>query len=170
MQTHRISRRARIAWLIATFGLSTLLVATTFVGDDSWFPAAPFRMFSYTVAPDGQIEIYRVEGVNANGTRMLLGEQKTGLRWADIMGQADAMADDPSLVQNIADSYDAKHPHHAKMVAVELIFAVYDLEGGSLSGKCEDKVIASWYAAGTEKPAPSDGSLSPSSCSQGDFV
>ncbi|MGH8795138.1 MAG: hypothetical protein ACRDXX_21170 [Stackebrandtia sp.] len=167
MEVQKLSPLLRALCITATVVVTVAFAAGTVSADDNWFPFAPMRQFSHGVDADGEIEVYRVEGVNAHDSRFLLSQGKTGMRWAEIEGQKDEMAEDPMLAKDIAEAYEERNPHKPEVIAVELIFAVYDLEDGSLTGECKETVVASWYHDEYPKPAVSTGELSPRSCSQG---
>lgn len=161
----KLSPAGLVATVSVTIMCTLLMIVTTAAGNDSWFPFAPMRMFATAADPNGFIEILRVEAVNENGQRMLLSQENSGVRWAEVDGQKDAMAEDPELVKQLADAYAHHGPQKPKLIAVEVIVSNYYLEDGSLTGECDTIVAASWYAG--EKPPPTDGSLSPTSCERG---
>lgn len=161
----KMSSGGKIAGITVTLLCALLMFATTAVGNDSWFPFAPMRMFATAANPNGIIEILRVEAVNENGQRMLLSQQNSGIRWAEVDGQRDAMAEDPELVKTLADAYAHHGPKKPALIAVEILVSNYYLENGSLTGRCETVLAASWYVG--EPPPPTDGSLSPTSCERG---
>lgn len=160
-----MSMGGKIAGIAVTAICTLLMLTTTAVGNDSWFPFAPMRMFATAADPNGIIEILRVEAVNENGQRMLLTQQNSGIRWAEVDGQKDQMAEDPELVKTLADAYHHHGPYKSRLVAVEVLVSNYYLEGGELTGRCETVLAASWYE--DEPPPPTDGSLSPTSCERG---
>ncbi len=161
----RMSMGGKIAGIAVTVVCTVLMLATTAVGNDSWFPFAPMRMFATAANPNGIVEILRVEAVNDKGQRMLLTQQNSGVRWAEVDGQKDDMAEDPELVKTLADAYHHHGPHKAPLIAVEVLVSNYHLKDGQLTGECETILAASWYAG--EPPPPTDGSLSPTSCERG---
>lgn len=169
MKPALLSPARRVACIAASVAVVAAFAGGTISHDDNWFPFAPFRMFSTATNPDGQVNVYRVEGVNAEGERLTLDPDVIGMRWAEIEGQKEQMAADPLLARNVADAYDQRNPSRPQIVAVELIFAYYDLENGSATGECEEDVVASWYHEDYPTPQPSDGSLSDLSCSGGVF-
>ncbi|GAA4922541.1 hypothetical protein LX16_5012 [Stackebrandtia albiflava] len=161
----RMRLGARVTALAVTTVCALVMFATTAWGNDSWFPFAPMRMFATAADPNGVIEILRVEAVNENGQRMLLSQENSGIRWAEVDGQRDKMAEDPMLVKTLADAYHHHGPHKPKLIAVEILVSNYQLEDGSLTGECDTVLAASWYE--DEVPPPTDGSLSPLSCERG---
>lgn len=160
-----MSSGGRVAAVTATVITCALFITTTFVGNDSWFPAAPFRMFATAAPSDGEIEILRVEAVTATGDRFLLTQDNSGVRPAEVEGHADAMARDPELVRRLGDGFVARHPHGPEPVAIEIIYTKLEVEDGSLTGQCREVVQAGWYSDGPVPP--SDGSRSTTSCSRG---
>lgn len=160
-----MGRIGRTACVAATLGVCLLLVVASLVGNDSWFPAAPFRMFARASTTDGNIKILRVEAVDANMERFLLTQDNSGIRWAEVEGHARRMRSDPNLVRKLGDSYAAPAGETTHLLAIEVIYTLLEVKNGSLTGQCREVVEAAWYLDGPVPP--SDGSASPSSCARG---
>lgn len=79
-----------------------LLLLGTFVGVDDGFPFGPMRQYSTRADPDGQARSTRVEAVDTTGRVLVVPDTATGLRRAEIEGQADRFRTDPSLLAQVS--------------------------------------------------------------------
>jgi hypothetical protein len=134
-------RRARVAVTVITFGL---LLAGTAVGQDDAFPFGPFRMYATRDAPDGVVVSTRVEAVDARGRVLVVPDTATGLRRAEIEGQAGRFRRDPELLGALSRAHDRLHPTEASYDVVRVVERRYRLRGSRPTGEHTDRVVAQW--------------------------
>ncbi|MEV1142557.1 hypothetical protein [Micromonospora sp. NPDC049799] len=134
-------RAARIA--VTALGLALLLAGSAW-GTDDHFPFGPFRMYSTSNPPDSPAPDTRVEGVDTTGAVVDLGEQATGVRRAEIEGQQDRYAADPSLLAAVADAYAERHAGAADLVEVRIVIRWHGIHGGRPTGRWTDETVVAW--------------------------
>lgn len=134
-------RRVRTAGTVLVFGL---LLAGTLVGQDDDFPFGPFRMYSTRDNPDGVVRSARVEAVDATGRVLVVPDRATGLRRAEVEGQADRFAADPSLLGELSRAHDRLHPDEPAYDTVRVVVAETLLRDSRPVGAPTDTVVATW--------------------------
>ena len=135
------ARRARLA---ATLVVAGLLLAGTVVGQDDDFPFGPFRMYSTRDDPDGVVSSARVEAVDARGRVLVVPDTATGLRRAEIEGQAARMAADPELLAQVSLAHDRLHPGEPAYDVVRVVVTDTVLRDSRPTGVLREQVVASW--------------------------
>jgi hypothetical protein len=125
-----------------------LLLAGTAFGTDDDFPFGPFRMFSTTDSLNAPVADTRVEGLAADGTTILLTEQNTGIRRAEIEGQLDRFVADPSLLSTVARAYASRHPSASTLVQISVVVRWHELRRGLPTGAFHDETKVVWRAGG----------------------
>jgi hypothetical protein len=130
-----VGRWVRIAVVLA--GL-LLLVAGTLAGQDDDFPAAPFRMYSTTDKLDAPVRSLRLEGVTADGARIVLEDSDTGLRRAEIEGQQARIKADPALLDAVAEAYHQRNPDEPRLAEVDVVVRSIELRDGRPTGAQRD--------------------------------
>lgn len=131
----------RLAVTIGTFGL---LLAGTAVGSDDAFPFGPFRMYAARDAPDGAVVSTRVEAVDSRGRVLVVPDTATGLRRAEIEGQAARFRADPQLLGALSRAHDRLHPDEAPYDVVRVVERRYRLHDSRPTGEQTDRVVAQW--------------------------
>jgi hypothetical protein len=139
-----LTRRGRGLRVGFTVLIAALLLAGTLIGSDDDFPFGPFRMYATTDQPDGTVADTRVEGVDSRGTEILLTENNTGIRRAEIEGQLDRFAADPSLLHTVADAYAERNPKAPPIVRIAVVVRWHELRGGAPTGGYHDETRAVW--------------------------
>ena len=134
-------RRARVA---ATVVLAALTLAGTLVGQDDDFPFGPFRMYSTRDDPDGTVISTRVEAVDAGGRVRVVDERSTGLRRAEVEGQAGRFREDPALLGALARAHGRLRPQEPPLVEVRVVERVYELRDSRPTGVESERVVATW--------------------------
>lgn len=142
-----LTPRGRAVRLGATaLGLTLLLVGTLW-GFDDHFPFGPFRMYSTSEPPNAPAPDTRVEGVDRTGTLVALGQDATGIRRAEIEGQQDRYAADPTLLRQVADAYAERHPGAPELVEVRIVIRWYGIHQGRPTGRWTDETTVRWQAS-----------------------
>jgi hypothetical protein len=142
-----LSTRGRAARGLVTLLGAALLLAGTLWGQDDHFPFGPFRMYAGSNPPNGRAPDTRVEGVDATGVHVVLGEDKTGIRRAEIEGQQSRYVDNPALLREVADAYAERNPGAPTLVEVRIVIRWHDIQGGRPTGKTSDETVVRWQAA-----------------------
>ena len=137
----RAGRRARTAATAVVFGL---LLAGTCVGLDDDFPFGPFRMYATRDDPDGVVHSARVEAVDARGRVLVVPDSATGLRRAEIEGQASRLAADPALLGAVSLAHDRLHPGEPAYDVVRVVVTDTRLRDSRPAGVLDTRVVASW--------------------------
>lgn len=143
-----MTARGRAVRLGATLLGMALLLLGTVHGTDDDFPFGPFRMYSTSDPPDAPAPDTRVEGVDESGVVVPLGQDATGIRRAEIEGQQDRYAADPSLLRTVAEAYAERHPGAPALVEVRIVVRLHDIRGGRPTGRWTDRTAVRWDTAG----------------------
>ena len=139
-----LSRRGRIARLVATALGLTLLLAGTLVGTDDDFPFGPFRMFATTNSWSEPISIARAQITDADGRTVELTPANSGVRRAEVEGQLDRFRSDPRLLAGLADAYRAHNPDAPAPRTVEVVLRHHEIGRSGPTGHYSDEVVAAW--------------------------
>lgn len=142
-----VGRRARTA---ATALVGALLLLGTVAGQDDDFPFGPFRMYSTYDDPDGVVVSTRVEAVDATGTVLVVPDSATGLRRAEVEGQADRFTRDPDLLAALSQAHARLRPYEPSYDVVRVVVARLQLRDGRPTGESSEQVVAQW----TRPPGP----------------
>ena len=135
-------RRLRLAVTALVFGL---LTAGTVLGQDDAFPFGPFRMYATRDSPDGTVVSTRVEAVDTTGRVLVVPDTATGLRRAEIEGQAGRFRTHPELLADLSRAHDRLHPHDPAYVEVRVVERHYRLRDSRPTGEQSEQVVASWH-------------------------
>jgi hypothetical protein len=133
----------RIAVTVA--GLVLLLLGT-FWGQDDDFPFGPFRMYSTAPDPNADAPDTRVEGVDTTGRTVVLTEANSGLRRAEIEGQQQRYANNPTLLREVAGAYAARNPDAPELVEVRIVIRWYAIRDSRPTGAHHDETVVRWRA------------------------
>ncbi|MBM0260574.1 hypothetical protein AB0F73_16290 [Micromonospora purpureochromogenes] len=142
-----LTPRGRAVRLGATALGLALLLAGTLWGVDDHFPFGPFRMYSTSEPPNAPAPDTRVEGVDRTGAVIALGQDATGIRRAEIEGQQDRYAADPTLLRQVADAYAERHPGAPELVEVRIVIRWYGIHQGRPTGRWTDETTVRWQEA-----------------------
>ncbi|MEH0823776.1 MULTISPECIES: hypothetical protein [Micromonospora] len=143
-----LTARGRAVRLGATALGLALLIFGTVRGTDDDFPFGPFRMYSTSDPPNAPAPDTRVEGVDRTGAVVPLGQEATGIRRAEIEGQQDRYAADPSLLRTVADAYAERHPGAPELVEVRIVVRWFGIQGGRPTGEWTDETAVRWETGG----------------------
>jgi hypothetical protein len=135
-------RRLRVAVTVAVF---VLLVVGTLVGQDDAFPFGPFRMYSTRDDPEGLVLSTRVEAVDARGRVIVVPDTATGLRRAEIEGQAGRFRAHPELLAELSRAHDLLHPSEPGYDEVRVVQKRYRLHDSRPTGDATEQVVATWH-------------------------
>lgn len=135
------ARRLRVAATVVT---AALLVTGTLFGQDDDFPFGPFRMYSTRDDPDGVVRSARVEAVDATGRVLVVPDRATGLRRAEVEGQAGRFAADPSLLAEVSRAHDRLHPDEPSYDVVRVVMSDTALRDSRPTGVLSEQVVAEW--------------------------
>ncbi|HEU0101667.1 MAG TPA: hypothetical protein VFR07_05045 [Mycobacteriales bacterium] len=135
------ARRARAT---GTLLAGALLLGGTFFGQDDAFPFGPFRMYSTREDPDGLVESARVEAVDANGRVLVVPDTATGLRRAEIEGQAGRFLAEPELLGQVSVAHDRLHPDEPRYDVVRVVVTETRLRDSRPTATLRERVVASW--------------------------
>ncbi len=139
-----LTPRGRAARMLVTLFGGVLLLAGTLWGQDDHFPFGPFRMYSTAPAPDDDAPDTRVEGVDNAGRVLVLTEQNSGIRRAEIEGQQGQFRADPSRLSRVADAYRERNPGTARPVEVRIVVRWHEIRASRPTGRWHDETIVSW--------------------------
>ncbi|GAA3739270.1 hypothetical protein GCM10022225_22930 [Plantactinospora mayteni] len=141
-----LPRRGRNLRVGLTLLAGAVLLAGTLWGQDDHFPFGPFRMYAGSNPPDDPAPDTRIEGVDATGTVVGLGEESTGIRRAEIEGQQSRYEADPTLLRQVADAYAERHPGAPPIVEVRIVIRWYGITDGRPTGNAVDETVVRWEA------------------------
>jgi hypothetical protein len=142
-----LSARARAVRVAVTALGLVLVLAGTLWGLDDDFPFGPFRMYSTAPGPDEDAPDTRVEGVDAAGRTIVLTEQNSGIRRAEIEGQQQQYVREPSRLREVATAYAQHSPGAAPLVEVRIVIHWVGVEDSRPTGTSTDEVLTSWRVA-----------------------
>jgi hypothetical protein len=136
-----LGRRLRLAAAALIFAV---LLLGTWLGDDDHFPFGPFRMYASTQSLDAPTTWLLLEADTASGEHVALGDSDSGLRRAELEGQAGQLIADPSRLGTVAGAYDRRHDGASPLVSVQLVQRSQPMRAGKPVGSTTDAVIARW--------------------------
>lgn len=139
-----LSARGRRLRALVTLAFAALLLAGTLVGQDDDFPFGPFRMYSTRDDPDGVVRSARVEAVDARGRVLVVPDAATGLRRAEIEGQAGRFVRDPALLGQVSRAHDRLRPRDPPYVQVRVVETAVQLRDSRPTGIRTQTVLATW--------------------------
>jgi hypothetical protein len=101
-------------------------------------------MYSTREDPDGLVLSTRVEAVDAAGRVLVVPDTATGLRRAEIEGQASRFRRDPALLELLSRAHDRIRPEEAPYVEVRVVERRYRLRDSRPTGEQTEQVVATW--------------------------
>jgi hypothetical protein len=145
MRTERLRLRARLLRLLVAAAGTALLLIGTAVGDDDAFPFGPFRMFSTSTPPDGDVHVAALDARMPDGAwkRVRLDADNVGLTRAEAEGQAPRFKNDPGLLRRLVEAHDRLRPREPRWTGVRLVQQYYLLRHRVYAGRREF-TIAEW--------------------------
>lgn len=144
-RTERLSPRARAIRILVTAACLTLLLAGTAFGDDDAFPFGPFRMYSTSTPPNGNVNVMALDARMPDGTwkRVTLDPGEVGITRAEAEGQGPRFKADPGLLERLVEAHDRLRPREPRWTGVRLIQQYYMLRHRLYVGTREF-TIAQW--------------------------
>lgn len=141
----RLRPGARTIRMLVTAAAVTLLLTGTAFGDDDAFPFGPFRMFSTSTPPNGDVHVLALAARLPDGgwKRMPLEADDVGITRAEAEGQAPRFHAHPELLRTLAQAHHRLRPGGPRWTGVRLIQQYYMLRHRVYVGKREF-VIAEW--------------------------
>jgi hypothetical protein len=139
-----LSRRGRAVRVVVTAIAAVLLLAGTLWGVDDDFPFGPFRMYATRDDPNGAVTALRVEAVDATGRVLVLSDHATGLRRAEIEGQAGRLVADPALLGQLSLAHDRRHPSQPPYDLVRVVASHTLLHDSRPTGRTTSSVLVTW--------------------------
>ncbi len=136
-----VGRAVRV--VVTLIGVVLLLVTSTW-GSDDHFPFAPFRMYAGENPPNEPAPDPRIDATTVDGQVIVLGQQQTGLRRAEIEAKQDAFAADPSLLREVVKAYDDRNPQGPRLAEVRYVLRLHEIQSSRPTGRYADNVIAAW--------------------------
>ncbi len=131
---------------LVTLVVAALVLWGTFLGEDDDFPFGPFKMYAGREDPDGLVLSTRVEAVDSGGRLRVVDETSTGLRRAEIEGQAQRLRASPELLGLLAAAHAALRPDEPPLVEVRVVERTYRLRDSRPTGEQSEIVLVSWRA------------------------
>ncbi|MGC9667911.1 hypothetical protein ACNTMW_15310 [Planosporangium sp. 12N6] len=142
--TDSLTQRGRRWRMVATLTVAGLLLAGTVAGSDDDFPFGPFRMYASADNPDAPVADTRIEAIDTAGNRRTLTETDTGIRRAEIEGQLDRFAANPSRLSTVARAYQRRNPGAAPLVRISVVVRWHEVRDGRPTGHSWDDTTVVW--------------------------
>lgn len=122
-----------------------LIVAGTAWGQDDHFPFGPFRMYSTSNAPDGPVNVVRIEAYTESGgwRRAPLTPDNVGMNPAEVEGQLPRFVASPDLLGKLAATHARLQPDDQRWSGMRLVrrqYVLVDREPTDI----RESVIAEW--------------------------
>lgn len=146
-----LSAPARAWRTVLVVVLAVGFMAGSLVGDDHWWPFAPWRMFSTSTAPSGAVVFMSLEvrsAQDADWRAVGLTPESVGLNRAEIEGRIPEIEADPSMLGTLAASHARLRPQDAPWVAVRIVRNASVLVDRAPTGEVRRTVVAQWAATG----------------------
>jgi hypothetical protein len=129
--------------LVAMGAVFVALLLGTWRGQDDHFPFGPFRMYSTTDPPSGQITKIGFVGVTEDGREITIRSGQFGMRPAEVDGQIARMRRSPDLVAHLVTAYERFNPDQPRLDGFEIVYGIHQLQDRTPVAY-EEKVIARW--------------------------
>jgi hypothetical protein len=139
-----LTTRGRAVRVLVTLVGGLLLLAGTVWGSDDHFPFGPFRMYAGVNPPNEPAPDTRVEGIDSTGVVVALTQRNTGIRRAEIEGQQERYAAEPSLLREVADAYAELNPGAPELVEVRIVIRYWGIEDSRPTGGYTDETVVTW--------------------------
>ncbi|WP_108718156.1 hypothetical protein [Miniimonas sp. S16] len=143
----RLPRRGLIWRLVATAAVLGVLATAQVVDTDDFWPLGSLSQYGAPKDVNGTIRSVYVEALFEGETQprtLGLSAGSTGIQRGEIEGQLGRFIDDPSLLQQIADSYAELRPDRPQPEVLYLRRSVTQLENGRAVGEPTIETLAEW--------------------------
>ena len=145
--TRRLSHPSTAWRVAAAFAGIAALIHGTLADSDDHFPFGSMAQYATAHDLDAKVRSTYMLADTESGrqrVRVPLNATGTGIGRAEVEGQLDRLVDDPSLLQTIADAYEAIHPDRDHYTALYLMRDVYQLRDGYQAGPPVTVELARW--------------------------
>lgn len=145
--TRTLSRASTIWRLVAAFAGIAALVHGTLADSDDYFPFGSMAQYATAHDLDAKVNSTYLLADTESGrekVRVPLNATGTGIGRAEVEGQLDRILADPSLLQTIADAYEAIHPDRDHYTTLYLMRDTYQLRDGYQTGPPVTVELARW--------------------------
>jgi hypothetical protein len=145
--TRTLSRASTLWRVIAAFAGIAALIHGTLADSDDYFPFGSMAQYATAHDLDAKVRSTYVLADTESGrqrVRIPLNATGTGIGRAEVEGQLDRILADPSLLQTIADAYEAIHPDRDQYTALYLMRDTYQLRDGYQTGPPVTVELARW--------------------------
>ncbi|SDQ48522.1 hypothetical protein [Quadrisphaera sp. DSM 44207] len=157
----RLTRAGRARRLVVLAVLGAGCLAGSLVGDDHWWPLGPWRMYSTSSAPTGEVRVFALQATTAPAPAAAasaggdvawrdtsLGLANAGLNRAELEGRAELVTSDPAVLGTLAQAHARLHPDDAPWTGVRLLRRATVLQDRRPTGEVREEVLAEWTADG----------------------
>jgi hypothetical protein len=148
-QVLRLGASARAWRTLLLLALTVGFVAGSLVGQDTWWPFSPWRMFSTSTPPSGAVVAMAVEVRTAGETRWRpadLTPASIGLNRAEVEGRVPQIQSEPERLGTLALAHARLEPRSPRWTAVRLVRRESVLLDRRPTGEVRSTVLASWAA------------------------
>ncbi|MGL5816251.1 MAG: hypothetical protein ACRCYR_01705 [Phycicoccus sp.] len=145
----RLGAVARAWRTLVVVALAVGFAAGSLVGDDHWWPFAPWRMFSTSTAPGGAVVYMSIEVRTDRGAPWRpagITPETVGLNRAEVEGRIPQIIADPSMLGTLAGAHARLRPDDPRWSGVRLVRNAAVLDGRSPTGEVRQTVLATWSA------------------------
>jgi hypothetical protein len=142
-----VSRGWRVLLLVAVAGL---FLTGTAVGQDTWWPFGPWRMFSTSTPPSSSVTSLRIEikeGNNPAWQPASLHPTSVGLNRAEVEGRIPEMTARPAMLGTLAHSHSRLRPKEPPWQAVRVVRTEVLLSDGAPTGEIRETQLVEWNAS-----------------------
>jgi hypothetical protein len=140
------------AWRAALVVLLTVgYLAGSLVGDDHWWPLAPWRMFSTSTSPDAAVTVSALQVRTAAEPVWRdtgLTPANVGLNRAEVEGRHNQILADPAMLETLAEAHARLRPADAPWTGVRLVRRSTVLADRAPTGETRERVVAEWTVDG----------------------
>jgi len=124
-------------------------LAGSLVGQDSWWPFGPWRMFATSTAPTGDVTVLALQVAAAADPAWrdsALTPADIGLNRAEVEGRQVELAADPRILRTLASAHARLHPRDPAWTGIRLVRRATVLRDGRPTGELRESVLVQWTA------------------------
>ena len=143
----RLSTVGRAGRALLLGSLSALFLTGTVVGDDTWWPFGPWRMFATSTPPQGAVTTLRIEERSAGDPRWrpaVLSVRSVGLTRAEVEGRLPRIVREPAMLGTLARTHSRLRPDEPEWEGVRVARDEAVLRDGAPTGEVRTTIVASW--------------------------
>jgi hypothetical protein len=141
-----LGRRGRWVRGIATVAVLAVLAVGQALDTNDLFPLGSLSQYATARDLNGEVRAVTLTADTADRTAVpiRLDQRTVGVGRAEIEGQLGRIVDDPSLLQSLADAYEALHPDRPPLLELRLHRSTRDLADGRVVGEPTLELLAGW--------------------------